>query len=68
MRLKPCLMLLAVMNLAAGCVSPPGDFCDVSSPAYLATDAVADFIHSNDPALEEWILIHNRYGAKTCEW
>jgi len=67
MKLKPCLMLLAAMSLVAGCVSP-GDFCDVSSPAYLATDAVADYIHSNDPELEEWVLIHNRYGVKSCGW
>lgn len=67
MRLKPCLMLLALLNFVAGCASP-GDFCDVSSPAYLGTDAVAVYIHDNDPAFEEWILEHNLYGAASCGW
>ena len=66
MRLRHFLMLLAVMSLAAGCARP-GDFCDVSSPALLASDAVADYIHGNDPALEKWIIIHNRFWIAHCE-
>jgi len=67
MKSKPCLMLIAAMSLAASCASP-GDFCDVSSPAYIGSDAVADYIHSNDPALEEFLIVHNRTGEAMCAW
>ena len=62
-------MLIAVSSLAASCASPvSGNFCDVSEPAYIASDAVADYIHANDPALESFIIRHNRFGEESCNW
>ena len=62
-------MMLAVMSLAASCAGTnSGDFCGVASPGYLASDAVADFIHENDPQHEKWLIAHNSFGEDKCGW
>ena len=62
-------MLIGVMSLAASCAETnSGDFCGVMSPGYLSTDAVADYIHDNDPEHEEWLIAVNRFGEDKCGW
>ncbi|TIQ96137.1 hypothetical protein [Mesorhizobium sp.] len=57
-------LTLAILMALAGCTTPKGGFCALSSPIRLSAAAVADLSDGEARA----ILAHNRKGAALCGW
>jgi hypothetical protein len=61
---KRLIATLFGVVLLSGCVSPSGDFCDVSRPIYIDSEAVVDWLVENDEALLRDVVSHNEMTAK----
>lgn len=58
-------MILSSLALVGGCAAPSGDFCDVARPIYIGSDAVVDWLATNDETLLRAVLSHNEM-TETC--
>lgn len=58
-------MILSSLALVSGCAAPGGDFCDVARPIYIGSDAVVDWLATNDETLLRAVLSHNEM-TETC--
>jgi len=58
------LIVAVVIGMLAGCASPGGGFCAISSPLRLSAKAVDALSDQEAMAL----LAHNRKGEKLCGW
>lgn len=65
MKSRHWIVILSSLALVSGCAAPSGDFCDVARPIYIGSDAVVDWLATNDETLLRAVLSHNEM-TETC--
>ena len=64
MKLRTFLLISSIAVLVGGCVTRPGDFCDVAKPQR-PSRAVYEAMTGREKAD---LVKHNEHGEKQCGW